>query len=407
MGQRIFPHDWMEACESMDCGQPSPKGEVEANYKKFLETGVPTRKNEEWKYTPAFDLLPEDWKIANAVGLDVKTFVPTTENTLVFLNGHYDASVSMLPEEVKVVQKNVPIAPAGAHGLSLFNFSFAATFVDVKITKSLKQPLFIILKNTTIDENEICLPNINVTLADCVTATIIEKFSSTCETTKGSTFAFVKYTLAKKSELKQIVVQAQSKGNNLIYQMRSDVSEGASLKSYLASVGGSLSRFDLQLALNEPHSDNELHGVYVANGEQHMDMHTHIDHKVPQCKSNQVYRGILSGKAQGVFNGKLFVHRDAQVTRAMQSNKNLLLSDEAIMNTKPELEIYADDVIAAHGATIGQLDKQALYYFQTRGLSEKEASIMLTLAFADEVLQNIPNEAVVAELKQLIRNKLS
>ena len=407
MGQRIFPHNWQEACQHLDCGEEAPKGQAEANYKKFLQAEMPSRQNEEWKYTPALELLPDNWKIAKS-NSDVAVFVPAVEQAVVFVNGQYQAQLSKLPGAgVSVEQKNVPMAPDGVHGLSLFNFSFASTVVDVDIQQSLDKPLYFVFINSTKKDYELCLPNINVHVAKDTKVSVVEKYSSTCETGAGSTFSFIKYNLEQGAEVQQTLVQAQSKQSNLIYQMRSDVARQASFKSYLLSVGGALSRFDLQLALNESYSNNELQGVYVASGEQHMDMHTHVDHKVPHCKSNQVYRGILTDRSQGVFNGKLFVHRDAQVTRAMQSNKNLLLSDEAVVNTKPELEIYADDVVAAHGATIGQLDEQALYYLQSRGLSKKEARVMLTLAFADEVLQNVPNEAVVADVRQMIRHKLA
>jgi Fe-S cluster assembly protein SufD len=144
----------------------------------------------------------------------------------------------------------------------------------------------------------------------------------------------------------------------------------------------------------------------MLNGTELYDNHTLVDHLFPHCESSETYRGILAGKSTGVFNGKVFVHRDAQKTNGYQSNNNILLSDDATMNSKPELEIYADDVRCSHGSTTGQLDEEAVFYLRARGLDEFGATALLLTAFASDVLQAVSNENLRDKLEEKIQNKL-
>jgi Fe-S cluster assembly protein SufD len=147
--------------------------------------------------------------------------------------------------------------------------------------------------------------------------------------------------------------------------------------------------------------------LYLAGGQQHVDNHTSIDHTTPNGGSSQLYKGILAGRSSAVFNGKIFVRPDAQKTQARQSNKNLLLSDQAVINTKPQLEIWADDVRCTHGATIGQLDAEALFYLRSRGFSNSAARRLLTLAFADDLLAKIGSDAVRENVRVKVTDFLS
>jgi Fe-S cluster assembly protein SufD len=169
---------------------------------------------------------------------------------------------------------------------------------------------------------------------------------------------------------------------------------------------GSLVRNDLRVSLAGPEAHAELNGVYVIAGTTHCDNHTYIGHDVPDCTSDELYKGIVGGKATGVFNGKVQVERDAQRTRAYQSNANILQGDDAKVYTKPELEIYADDVKCSHGCTIGRLDEKGLFYLRSRGVSEPEARRMLAHAFMTDVLERISNEAWREHLAALIDAKL-
>jgi Fe-S cluster assembly protein SufD len=169
---------------------------------------------------------------------------------------------------------------------------------------------------------------------------------------------------------------------------------------------GSLIRNNVNISLKGENIETHLNGFYMLKDRELFDNHTLVDHLVPHCESNEIYRGILSGKSTGVFNGKVFVHRDAQKTNGYQSNNNILLSDDATMNSKPELEIYADDVRCSHGSTTGQLDDDAVFYLRARGLDEFGATALLLTAFASDVLNGISNEELRASLEAKIQDKL-
>jgi Fe-S cluster assembly protein SufD len=159
--------------------------------------------------------------------------------------------------------------------------------------------------------------------------------------------------------------------------------------------------------LDGEYIESNLFGLFMPSGSTHIDNHTIVDHAKPNCNSKELYKGVLDGKSTGVFNGKIFVRKDAQKTNAFQSNKSILLSDEATINTKPQLEIWADDVKCSHGATSGQLDAESLFYLRSRGLSEKSAKALLVYAFASDVLSNIKIESLKLILEEMISNKLS
>jgi Fe-S cluster assembly protein SufD len=172
------------------------------------------------------------------------------------------------------------------------------------------------------------------------------------------------------------------------------------------TLNGSLVRNEVNVALAGPEAHAELNGVYVLNGSTHCDNHTYIGHDVPDCTSDELYKGIIAEKGTGVFNGKVYVKQDAQRTRAYQSNANILQGDDAKVYTKPELEIYADDVKCSHGCTIGRLDEKGLFYLRSRGVSEAEARKMLSHAFMTDVLERITNEDWRKHLAGLIDAKL-
>jgi Fe-S cluster assembly protein SufD len=167
-------------------------------------------------------------------------------------------------------------------------------------------------------------------------------------------------------------------------------------------MGGRLVRNNFNLKLDDQYCEGHLIGAYLATGNQHVDNHTTIDHAKPNCESNEIYKGILGGKSRGVFNGKIFVRQDAQKTNAYQNNKAMLLSDDAVINTKPQLEIFADDVKCSHGATVGQLDEEALFYLRSRGVPEKDAIAMLQYAFVAEALDYVTIEEIREELDEIL-----
>jgi Fe-S cluster assembly protein SufD len=173
--------------------------------------------------------------------------------------------------------------------------------------------------------------------------------------------------------------------------------------SHFVSLGGNLVRNEIGVFLDGEGCETTLNGLYMASETQHVDNRTTIDHAKPHCVSHELYKGILDGKAHGVFNGKIYVHQDAQKTDAKQTNQTLLLSDDAVINTKPQLEIFADDVKCTHGATVGQLDDNAIFYLRSRGIDAEAARSLLTFAFANDIIGRIKVESIRAELeKQLL-----
>lgn len=163
----------------------------------------------------------------------------------------------------------------------------------------------------------------------------------------------------------------------------------------------------MNLILDGEHIEGNMNSLYLLDDKTHVDNHTIADHKFPNCNSNELYKGIVDDKSRGVFNGKIFVREDAQNTNAFQANNNVLLSDNAIINTKPQLEIWADDVSCSHGATVGQLDPEALFFLRSRGIGAQKAKALLTQAFANEVTEKISIEALKEHVLELIDNRLS
>jgi len=168
-----------------------------------------------------------------------------------------------------------------------------------------------------------------------------------------------------------------------------------------------LTREEVNTVLDGEGAESHLYGLYVISGKQHVDNHTIIDHAKPHCPSREVYKGVLDGKAQGVFNGKIIVRPDAQKTDSKQSNKNLLLSEDAIINTKPQLEIYADDVKCTHGATVGQIDPEAVFYLRSRGIGADDAKRLLTFAFANDVTERIKHQPLRERLAERMYARLA
>jgi Fe-S cluster assembly protein SufD len=180
----------------------------------------------------------------------------------------------------------------------------------------------------------------------------------------------------------------------------------SNFKIHTLTTGGKLVRNNLKIELQEKNCNAYLNGLYIVSGDSHVDNHSFVDHASPECYSNELYKGVLNGNGRGVFNGKIFVRKDAQKTNAYQSNKNILLSDDAVMNSKPQLEIYADDVKCSHGATTGQLDPEALFYLRSRGISEANSKAMLTQSFAGEILESITLDAAREKAEELVLEKL-
>ena len=207
--------------------------------------------------------------------------------------------------------------------------------------------------------------------------------------------------------LDHIKLQDESKSAFHIARMEVDQERNSNFTSNMISFGGDLSRNDFNTRFNNEGGNCQLNGLFMIDGNQLFDVHTMIDHAKPHCDSHEHYKGILDGKSRGVFNGKVMVRPDAQKTNAFQENNNIILSDSALINTKPQLEIFADDVKCSHGATIGQINEDALFYLKTRGIGDKTARGLLIHAFASEVVNSIKVEAIRNYLEEILTTKFN
>jgi Fe-S cluster assembly protein SufD len=190
-------------------------------------------------------------------------------------------------------------------------------------------------------------------------------------------------------------------------RVQAQLARSASVATHSIQLGGLLTREEVRTILDGDGAESHLYGLYVISGRQHVDNHTVIDHAKAHCPSREIYKGVLDGKAQGVFNGKIIVRPGAQKTDSKQSNKNLLLSEDAVINTKPQLEIFADDVKCTHGATVGQIDPEAVFYLRSRGIGEDEAKKLLTFAFANDVMERIKYQPLRERLAERLYAQLA
>ena len=213
-------------------------------------------------------------------------------------------------------------------------------------------------------------------------------------------------SLAANAQLKRVRLQTESPSSLQFGATFAKQQRNSRLSLHSVDLGGRWQRYDTHIRLAEPGAEVHLDGLYVPTGRQHIDNHTCVEHEAAHCISREDYKGILDGGSRGVFNGRIVVHKDAQKTDSEQSSAALLLSGKAEIDAKPELEIYADDVKCKHGATVGQLDDQAVFYLQSRGLSETDARNLLTYSFADELIQRIGIEKLQKHIEAAIIAKL-
>jgi Fe-S cluster assembly protein SufD len=385
----------------------------------FESIGLPGKRDEDWKYSDLSRMqtvLGENWQqTTGAATLEVETVEQLAISSLdayriVFVNGHFQPEDSTMPTGVKLLplksllqqQPEVaadllqphPDAPL-FNGLNALNSATAADGFSLCIADhvQLDKPLYVLHFGKADVAGKTAAMRHGLMLGECAEATVIEHFVGLDEE-PGLTSVVGYSHLKQGSSLKHYRIQQESLKQFHIGRVDVRQAKNSSYRLHSVELGCALSRADIVVRLEGPGAACELNGLFVSGGRQHVDHHTRIDHVAPHCSSRENYRSVLDGRSRAVFNGKIVVHKGAIKTDSAQSNANLLLSKHAEIDTKPELEIYNDDVKCAHGATVGQLDKNQLFYLKSRGLSEEEARQVLTFAFADEVLTGIDNKAV-------------
>jgi Fe-S cluster assembly protein SufD len=394
-----------------------------AAVRQFEKLGYPTTRDEDWRYTNVAPIARTRFSPAapvEALPADrLERFVlPELKGTqLVFVNGRYAPELSalaMLPHGVLVgsLGDALRLDPGCVHlflgrlasfeehaftALNTAHFQDGA-FVYVPGGLVLEEPIHVAHLTVPQAEPSMTSPRNVIVLQRGSRATVIESYAG-LEGKPCFTNAVTEILQMDGSILDHIKVQRESSATYHIARTEVQQERDSHLRSVSISIGGLLVRNDLATTLDAPGVGCALDGLYLASGRQHVDNHTSIDHARPHGSSQELYKGILSGRASAVFNGKVIVRKDAQKTDAHQTNKNLLLSETALIDTKPQLEIFADDVRCTHGATIGQLDKDAVFYLRSRGVDLHSARGLLVYAFVSEVLDRVPVAGLRAQLE--------
>ncbi len=400
-----------------------------AAFDRFVSTGFPTKRHEEWKYTNLKPILKHDYRVFlsddNTVDFSaIKKFFLSDTDTykLVFIDGYYSSWLSetthekfdvctfssMLSKYRDVAEKYFNKALPKEEALASVNTAFAkeGAFIRIKRGQTADKPVELIFITTDHGVETMLQPRNLIVAEENSEVSIIERHQSLSKhpvLTNSATEIFAH----RDARVNYYKIQNDALNASLI--------DSTSVKQYANSVvrvgtfsfGNKLVRNNLNFFLEEEHTESHLDGITIIDEGQTIDHHTLVDHKVPNCYSDELYKGIYDANAHGVFNGKVMVHPHAQKTNAFQQNNNILLTDKASIDTKPQLEIYADDVKCSHGCTIGQLDDEALFYMQSRGIPEKEAKALLLYAFANDSLRNVKIPALRKKLNRQIAKKLN
>jgi Fe-S cluster assembly protein SufD len=395
---------------------------------RFEQLGFPSVKEEDWKYTNLASLAKEEFVPLTNRATEVReverlAYPETAEAHLVVVDGFLreDLSVKTGLGDViavdllsavedarynKIVRKYLA-RNAGYHnnGLTALNTAFLQSGVFLWIPKNVKlgRPLQITFVANGGDG--VSFPRLLVVAEENSSATLIESFRST---NGGNYFtnAIAEIVLKDGAQLAHYRLQRES--NNAYHVSTTSAELGRSSRYHTTSInlGAQLSRHDISVVMDHEGAETSVDGLYMVGSDQHTDTHSVIDHKQPHCTSRQLYKGILDGNGRAVFNGKVFVREGAQKTDAMQTNKNLLLSEKARVDTKPQLEIYADDVKCAHGAAVGQIGQEELFYLETRGIGPELGRSLLTYGFAEEVIGKIEIESIRTQLDETVLQQL-
>jgi Fe-S cluster assembly protein SufD len=401
-----------------------------AAIERFAELGFPTRKNEAWKYTSVAkiaqaDLDPEPPARDGISRDDIRALLGSeaAQGWFVFEDGRFAPELSSddaLPTGVEVggLADALDVHPELIRPLldcedsldrpfAALNGAFQRDGAFVRVTAGAApersiQLLFVASPGAS---GRVANPRNIIQIQPGAKAAVMIRYESCCKDVYW-TNAMTQVLLEDNAELDLVTVQSES---DTAYHFSSlDVRQerDSRFRSHHIALGGALSRSEIYARLDAPGVDCALNGLFLADGEQHVDSQTTVDHASPLGTSRELYKGILGGHSRGVFNGSVLVRPDAQKTNAQQFNPNLLISDGAQINTKPTLEISADDVKCTHGSTVGRLDEDALFYLRTRGLDERSARQMLTVAFASEIAEAIPQEPLRAQVERLVAAKL-
>ncbi len=383
----------------------------------------PHRKAEHWKYTNLNVIEQGGYHAApeNIEGLDAQAIAHTRiadleSYTLVFVNGYYSEALSSPVDEMPQGMVLTRFADANTEQQTAISEALGSianqpqhlfatlnsvklvdgVYIDVAKNTRVAKAVHIIHVTTAQETSASVSPRVFMRLGQGAEATLLEQFASSTGEQNIFTNAVTELEVGENAKLRHYRLHLEDESALHIGGVHTNLQSHARLESFHLALGAKLKRIDCVVNHRGQGAHCELNGVYLPCHKQHVDYHTTIEHAVPRCTTSEVFRGIIADNARAVFNGRIHIHKDAQKTLAELSNKNLLTSNKAEVDTKPELEIYADDVQCAHGATVAQLDDTSLHYFMTRGIAKKDARMMLSFAFINELINQI-HDAPVAE----------
>jgi Fe-S cluster assembly protein SufD len=395
----------------------------EAAANRFEEQGFPTGRNEDWKFTSVAPLLRVAFQVpARDAKLEPSALAPFTfadTHQLVFVNGHFDRRLSadgslpagvtvtslaaMLRERPELVEQHLGrYAGHEDHPFIALNTALVQDGAVIALARgvALEKPIHLVFISTA-TEPVAAYPRVLVVAEAASQLTLAESYVGTdrvayfhnavTEVVAGADAVIDHYKLVRESGAAFHVGALQA-----------HLARGSKFSSHAVTLAGGWVRNEARAVLDAEGCECTLNGLYLASGRQHVDNHTVIDHAKPRCASHELYKGILDGQAHGVFNGKIYVRQDAQKTDAKQTNQTLLLSEDAVIDTKPQLEIFADDVKCTHGATVGQLDAEAVFYLRSRGIGLEAARSLLTYAFANDVVSRIKVGSIRRQLEEAL-----
>ena len=381
---------------------------------RFTDSGLPTRRHEDWRFTNIQPIANTDFSPASSdctANASHMLYNELEGTRLVFVNGNFSASQSRLEdtdgvfavplsrafaEHGQLVEKHIAqYADVDANPFAALNTAAIkdGAFIAVKDNTVCKNPIHVIYLSDAPDGPTVSHPRSLLVLGANSQVTVIESFGGK----NGQVYlanAVTEVVLGENAYVDHYKIQMESTSAFHVATMQVLLNRGSNFSSHVVNHGGKIVRNDANATMGGEGAECTLNGISLGHDEQLIDNHTSIDHAEPHCDSHELYKNIFDGNSRGVFNGKIFVRQDAQKTDAKQTNQTLLLSPNAQINTKPQLEIYADDVKCTHGATIGQLSAEQMFYLRSRGINKAQAQSLLTYAFASDVVSRIKVEPV-------------
>jgi Fe-S cluster assembly protein SufD len=401
-------------------------------FARFCEVGFPTTRDEDWRFTNVSAIARTAFKPApvyehsqlEAMGIGVFD-IPGMAARLVFVNGQFRLSLSSLkdlPKGVTVASLREQIeqhpetlekhlgryADTQRDSFVALNTAFLGDGAYVHVARGVvvEQPIFVLYLSTQEDTPTMTQPRNLIVAENESQVSVIEDYLSVGGESVVFSNAVTELVAGESAIAQHFLIEREHLKAFNISTLRIEQGRSANVSSHSLLLGGGLVRNNVHPVLAGEGGECLINGLFLGTGRQHLDNYMHVEHAAPHCGSRQFYNGILDGHAHGVFHGRIVVHKPAQKTDAKQTNRNLLLSDDAQIDTKPQLEIYADDVKCTHGATIGQIEENALFYLRSRGISEEEARKLLLMAFAEECVDRMHPGAARDHVEKLIREHL-